>query len=155
MTTTLTIADQSFTVSLPYAEAQPLRATEATILNNRWKSAVTAIVKKAIDTRPADDTAPLPDFIQSVLTDVAAKYRLGDVWQAGGGRLGNPVEAWAQNFALGKVKERIKQRGGRISDYSMREQTKFANDYVAEHRTTVMKLAEAAVAAQRELPDAV
>lgn len=113
--TTITIADNSFTVPQPYSEGHVLNANEASALNQTYAENVRNNQAKAIKEAIAAGTFNLEVF-QGKVDDYTSGYEFGV--RTGGGRSGDPVMQEAMDIARDLVRKAIVKAGKALKDYT-------------------------------------
>lgn len=117
----ITIKGVLFTVPAPFVEGHVLRANEADVLNqtlaenlrNNFASTVASAIEAAGDVEKIDVAA-----LQGQLNEYVTGYDFG-VRRSGGGGAPKlePRERIARDIAREKVKEAIKSKGKKVSDF--------------------------------------
>lgn len=152
---TITIAGHPFKVPEPYVEGHALTANEAATLNqtyaenirnNNAKKVSDAAEAAKVEGAPALDLAKL----QSEIDDYVADYEFG----VRRGVTGDPVEREALSAAKELVKNKIKEKGAKLSDYKAADITARAEEVLNKYpqiREQAKARVEAAQAAAADL----
>lgn len=122
-----TIAEETFSVPLPYTSGHVLNDNEAATLNQTWaENARNNFARKVKDAKEAG-TFDLEVF-QGQLDDYLANYEFGV--RTGGGRTGDPVMQEAMIIARDAVRKAIRGKGQNLTDYAAKEITDLAKQVI-------------------------
>ena len=147
----ITIAGQTFSVPEPFAEGHTLDANEAGVLNQTYAENVrnnnASKVSEAIEAAKKEG-APAFDLaaMQKEIDDYTADYQFG---QRRGGASGDPVEREALNQAREIVRSKIREKGGKLSDYKAADITAKAQEVLGKY-PQIREKAKVTVAAQQQ-----
>lgn len=144
MTDQITINGVAFDVTGKYAEGHPLTANEASALNqtyfenlrNNFASKVKAAKEAA---GGADLDQSTLDTLQTEFDTYAASYEFGVRLRGGGGsavRL-DPVTAEARSLAREKITAAIRDKGGKVKDYTKEQIDTMIDKYLAKYPETL------------------
>lgn len=110
----ITIAGHSFNVPVRYEEGHELTAGEASALNQTYHENIrNNFAKKVKDAGATADLAAL----QAELDAYAEQYQFGVRAAGTGGVTRDPVMSEAMRIAVKQIKDLIKAKGGKASDY--------------------------------------
>lgn len=121
----ITIAGQSFSIPVPFAEGDVLTAGEANAMNQTFaeniRNNMAAQIKTGLEGKPANGDQPAEEpltieQLQAKVTDYATKYEFG-VRAAGEPRM-DPEEREARNIIANTLRDRLKAEGKKVSDFS-------------------------------------
>jgi hypothetical protein len=132
----ITIAGKSFSVPEPYAEGHVLTANEAATLNQTYaeniRNNMASKVASALEAEKAEGDAQKPydhAAMQTAVDDYVANYEFG----IRRGVTGDPVEREALNAARELVKNAIRTKGGKLSDYKPADITARASELLDKY----------------------
>lgn len=142
-TEAITIAGETFTVAMPYAEGNVLSANEAAALNQvraeNLRNNFASSVNKAKEAGTFDLAS-----MQTSLTEYDSTYEFG-VRRGGGGRTSDPVMAEAMNIAREKVRAAILAKGIKLAEVSAAQISEHAKKAINDY-PQILELARTRVA---------
>lgn len=113
-----TIASKEFEVYKPYSEGHPLSAGEASAMNQVFSENLRNNFAKKVKEANEAGTFDQETF-QELLDKYATEYEFGVRTSSGGTRApADPVEARALNLAKTAVRNKIKEAGHSLKDFS-------------------------------------
>jgi hypothetical protein len=144
----ITIAGHSFNVPVRYEEGHELTAGEASALNQTYHENLrNNFAKKVKDAGAAADLAAL----QAELDAYAEAYAFG-VRTAGTGVSRDPVMSEAMRIAVKQIKDLIRSKGGKPSDYESSQINEAAKKLLSRPEgEQIMAVARARVEEQKQL----
>jgi len=131
----ITIAGHTFDVPEPFSEGHVLDANEAGVLNQTYaeniRNNMASKVNDAIEESKKEGGAPFDlAAMQQLVDDYTADYQFG---QRRGGASGDPVEREALNQAREIVRQKIREKGGKLSDYKAADITAKAQEVLGKY----------------------
>lgn len=130
----ITIAGLTFSVPEPFSEGHVLDANEAGVLNQTYAENIrnnqAAMVAEAKEKAEKEGGSVDLAALQSAIDDYTANYQFG---QRRGGASGDPVEREALNQAREIVRQKIREKGGKLSDYKAADITAKAQEVLGKY----------------------
>lgn len=146
----LTIAGESFTVNLPYAEGHTLTAVEAKALNQtRCENIRNNLAKQVKDLKEAGNFDQAA--FQKVVSEYDSNYTFATPSAGGGRKTMDPVEKEARKLAREMIKAALERQGTKIGDVD-KDALAAKIDEVAD-MPDVVKEAKAVVAKRTKLAE--
>ena len=145
----ITIAGHSFNVPVRYEEGHELTAGEASALNQTYHENLrNNFAKKVKDAGATADLAAL----QAELDAYAESYQFGVRAAGTGGATRDPVMSEALRIATKQIRDLIKAKGGKASDYEASAITQAAKTLLQRPEgEQIMAVARARVEEQKQL----